>query len=412
MLHINPGAAPFALTADNKVPEAIRDTAYWDDNGDVLLVTKDGVALLLRMKLLLRYSETIRSLIGHIAGMPQDGLWTPILELECNAAELRTVVEYLQLQEQYVPLSIQTCTLSRQLLRMCRGIQPSIDSLARCAFSAYTLGIKVLDEAALTGLLTCTRDRLDAYANWDGFTEFRPPPVKPVHAVLAGRALPEPASSILSVAFVDLSAFGLEDETALYPQIDAANLRGPHDEDTIALLRERNAEFVDSLLKLSTNFGRRRSLAKIGRPCCNFEAFAADHTPDPHANHAAKGRFALSIIATLGAELEKARFLQAISKNAPAKVDRRLFEHDDKSRCSSCLAELHHGMMRLYGQWWEDVGQLLMGDSQGGRSSVWDDIRDSLSVPKTLVPPPGWLGGLRRFLCRIYGAVVDLQFRQ
>lgn len=100
MLHINPEAAPFALTADNKVPEAIRDTAYWDDNGDVLLVTKDGVALLLRMKLLLRYSETIRSLIGHIAGMPQDGLWTPILELECNAAELRAVMEYLQLQEQ------------------------------------------------------------------------------------------------------------------------------------------------------------------------------------------------------------------------------------------------------------------------------------------------------------------------
>jgi hypothetical protein len=106
MLYINPEAAPFALTADNKVPEAIRDTAYWDDSGDVLLITKDGVAVLLRMKLLLRYSETIRSLIGHIAGMPQDGLWTPILELECNAAELRAVLEYLLLQEQYVPLSI------------------------------------------------------------------------------------------------------------------------------------------------------------------------------------------------------------------------------------------------------------------------------------------------------------------
>lgn len=108
MLCINPGAAPFSLTADNKVPEAIRDTVHWDDSGDVLLVTKDGIALLLRMKLLIRHSETIRSLIGHIAEMPQDGLWTPILELECNAVELRAVLEYLLLQEQYVLLSIQT----------------------------------------------------------------------------------------------------------------------------------------------------------------------------------------------------------------------------------------------------------------------------------------------------------------
>jgi hypothetical protein len=108
MLCINPGAAPFAVTADNKVPEAIRDTVYWDDSGDVLLVTKDGIALLLRMKLLLRHSETIWSLIGHIAEVPQDDLWTPILELECNAVELRAVLEYLLLQEQYVQLSIRT----------------------------------------------------------------------------------------------------------------------------------------------------------------------------------------------------------------------------------------------------------------------------------------------------------------
>ena len=121
MLYINPEAAPFALTADNNVPESIRDTTYWDDSGDILLVTKDGIAVLLRMKLLLRYSETIRSLIGHIAGVPQDGLWTPILELECNAAELRTVLEYLLLQEQYVPLSIRSCPRSSQTLCKCAG---------------------------------------------------------------------------------------------------------------------------------------------------------------------------------------------------------------------------------------------------------------------------------------------------
>lgn len=107
MSHINPDAAPFALTPDNEVPKAIRDTTYWDDNGDVLLVTKDGIAFFLQMELLLRNSETVKSLLGHIAGMPQDGLWTPILELECSAIELRAVLEYLLLQR-YVPLSIPT----------------------------------------------------------------------------------------------------------------------------------------------------------------------------------------------------------------------------------------------------------------------------------------------------------------
>ena len=414
MLCINPGAAPFALTADNKVPEAIRDTLYWDDNGDVLLVTKDGKALLLRMKLLLRHSETIRSLIGHIAGVPQDDLWTPILELECNAAELRAVVEYLLLQEQYVPPSIQTWSLSRQPLRLCRGKQQhSIDSLARYAFSAYTLGIKTLDEVALTGLLTCARDRLDSYANWDGIAEFRPPPVKPVHAILAGRALPEPASSILSVAFLDLSIFGPEDDdAALYSSIGAPNLRGPNDDDTVALLRDRNAELVDSLLKLSTNFGRRRSLSITGRPCCNFKWFAAKHAPDPHANNAAKGHLALSIIGALGVELEKERSRQALAKNASEKADRRLFEREEGSGCSGCLAELHRGMKRLYCQWWEDMGRLLMGDPHGGRSSAWDDARHCLSVPKTPVLSQGWLGCLGRFLRRIYRAVVDMQYRQ
>jgi hypothetical protein len=105
MPYIKPDAAPFTLTPDNKVPKPIRDTAYWDDDGDVLLVTKDGIVFLLHMNLLLRYSETIKSLLGHVAGVPQDGLWTPVLELECSATELRTVLEYLLSREQYVLLS-------------------------------------------------------------------------------------------------------------------------------------------------------------------------------------------------------------------------------------------------------------------------------------------------------------------
>jgi len=238
--------------------------------------------------------------------------------------------------------------------------------------------------------------------------EFRPPPVKPVHAILAGRTLPEPASSILSVAFLDLSVF----ETALYPPIDAPNLGGRHDEDAIALLRERHAELVSSLLKLCTDFGRRRSLSKVGRPCCNFEAFVADHAPDSHTKDAVKGHFALSIIATLGSELEKARFRQALAENALKKTDRHTIGHDNKSGCSSCLAELHQEMRRLYGQWWEDVGRLLMGEPQGRHSSAWDDVRHILSVPKTRVLSQGWLERLGRFLRRVYCAVVYLQFRQ
>jgi len=291
---------------------------------------------------------------------------------------------------------------------MCRGKQSSIDSLARYAFSAYTLGIKTLDEAALTGLLTCARDRLDAYANWDGFAQFRPPPVKPVHAILAGRALPDPASFILSIAFLDLSVF----EAAHYPAIDAPNLRGPHDDDTIALLRERNAELTDSLLKLCTNFGRRRSLSKDGRPCCNFEAFASDHAPGPYTKDATKGHFALSIIATLGAKLEKARCRQALAKNPSEKPDRHHIGLDSISGCSDCLAELHQEMRRLYSEWWEDMGRLLMGEPKEGRSSSWDDVRHSLSDPIARVPSLGWVEKLRRFVCRVYRAVVYLQFRQ
>jgi hypothetical protein len=102
MLRINPNAVPFALTADNKVPEVMRDSTFWDDSGDVLLITKDKIAVLFRKALLLRYSEVVRSLLGHIAEQPQDDRWMPILELECNATELRAVLEYLLLQEQYV----------------------------------------------------------------------------------------------------------------------------------------------------------------------------------------------------------------------------------------------------------------------------------------------------------------------
>jgi hypothetical protein len=299
-------------------------------------------------------------------------------------------------------------------LRLCRGKQQhSIDSLARYAFSAYTFGIKTLDEAALTGLITWTRDRLHAYANWDGIANFDPPPVKPVHAILAGRALPEPASSILSVAFLDLSVFGPEDDDAtLYSSISAPNLQGPNDKDTIALLRDRNAELVDSLLKLSTNFSRRRTLSKTGRPCCNFEWFAAEHAPGPHANSAVKGHLALSIIGALGLELERARFRQALAKNTSEKADRYVFECNDSSGCPSCLAELHRVMRRLYCQWWEDMGRLLMGDPQGGCTSAWDDARHCLAVPERPVSSRRWLEDLGRFLRRMYDGVVDMQFRQ
>ena len=120
MININPQMAPFTLTTDNQVPEAIRDTVYWDDGGDVLLVTKDGMVVFLRMNMLIRYSETIRGLLGHIAGVPQEGLWTPILELQCSAAEIRAVLEYLRLKEQYVCVSLDATTV-RQPLHNAQG---------------------------------------------------------------------------------------------------------------------------------------------------------------------------------------------------------------------------------------------------------------------------------------------------
>jgi hypothetical protein len=290
-------------------------------------------------------------------------------------------------------------------MKLRRGTQPSIDSLARYAFSAHTLCIDVLDETALAGLLACMRDRLDTYAHWDGIAEFRPPPMKPDHAILASRTLPEPASSMLTVAFVDGSVFGF-DEAALHPQKDAPSFRRRHDGDTIALLRERNSELVDSLLKQSTNFGRRRSLSKAGRPCCNFEAFAADHTNDTRVDSATKGRSALSIIADLGAELEETRLRQALAMGGAIGSQEALLhpsEHD--SGCLSCLTELHQGMRRLYGLWWEDMGRLLIGEPKGGRSA-WDDVRSSLSVPQ-----PRWPKRLWCSLIGMYRTVVGLLFR-
>ncbi|KAH9042131.1 hypothetical protein EDB85DRAFT_1886127 [Lactarius pseudohatsudake] len=395
MLNINPQTAPFTLTPDNQVPEAIRDTEYWDDGGDVLLVTKDGTVVFLRMNTLIRHSETIRGLLNHIAGVPQEGLWTPILELQCSATELRAVLEYLRLQEQ--------------------GTQPSVDSLARYALSAYTLGIQALDDAALTGLLACARDRMDTYTDWEGITEIRPPPLNPEHAILASRALPEPASSILAITFIDLSVFA-PSKAALYPSSEALALRDPNDEDTIILLRERHSELVDSLLKLSRNFGRRRSLAKVGRPCCSFEAFAVDHTHNPHVNAAMKGRSALSIITAAGAALETARSREASAPKDFKQDDQHLSDYKghSSSPCSNCLTELHLEMMRLYNLWLEDMGRLLMGEPQTNRFSVWDNIRDRLRNSQT--PVLRTKSKLRqrigRFCRRMLHAVGELLFRR
>jgi len=244
------------------------------------------------------------------------------------------------------------------------------------------------------------RDRLDVYAHWDGTSKIGPPPVKPGHTILASRTLPEPASSMLSIAFLDGSVFGF-DEAALCPKIDAptAEFSRSHDEDTIALLRERNSEFVGSLVKLCTNFGRRRSLSKVGRPCCNFEAFAAyRYAPDTRVDAAVKGRSALSIIATLGAELEEARLRQDLAKRGSQEEGALLHpsEHDGDAGCLRCLEELHQGMRRLYGVWWEDMGRLLMGEPKCERSA-WDGVRDSLSVPQ-----PRWWERLWcwRWVCR------------
>ena len=256
------------------------------------------------------------------------------------------------------------------------------------------------------------RERLDVYAHWDGIAEFHPPPVRPDHTILASRSLPEPASSMLSVAFVDGSVFGF-DEAEDYPKIDAPapapGFSRSHDQDTIALLRERNSELVDSLLKLCTNFDERRSLSIAGRPCCNFVAFAAylaSNVPDTRVNSAAKGRSALSIIATLGAKLEEARLRQDLVKRGSHEALLHPSEHDGDAGCLDCLEELHRGMRRLYGVWWEDMGRLLMGEPKGG-PSAWDQVRDSL-----LVPQPTWWEKLWCLLVGTYFDAVGLLFRR
>ena len=104
MLRINPDVVSFALTVDNKVPLSNRDNIFWDESGDVLLITKDKIAVLFQKAPLLQYSEMARSTLGHIAGQPQHDRWMPILELGCNAVELGAVLEYIQSRKQYVLL--------------------------------------------------------------------------------------------------------------------------------------------------------------------------------------------------------------------------------------------------------------------------------------------------------------------
>jgi hypothetical protein len=224
---------------------------------------------------------------------------------------------------------------------------------------------------------------------------------------------------MLAVAFVDLSVFATaasaDDEAAFYYPSNAAALakfRGPNDSETVALLRERHSELVDSLLRLAKNFGRRRSLAQVGRPCCCFEDFAADRAPDLRVNPAIKGLSALSIITAVGAELEEAKSRKAPIQDASQQAGQQPPEHDDSLHCRSCLAELHQGMRRLYSLWWEDVGRLLMGEPQDGRSSVWDNVRSSLSAPQIPAPPIQWRRVLERFLHQIGRAFIGWRFLQ
>jgi hypothetical protein len=137
-----------------------------------------------------------------------------------------------------------------------------------------------------------------------------------------------------------------------------------------------------------------------------------DVNPPAAVNVMMKGRSALAIIATLGAELDKARREQALAKNEKDQAGRHPSGHDEKTGCLKCLNELHQGMKRLYDQWWEDLGHLLMGEPQGKRTSAWDEVRRSLSVPRTPVSSAGWRDRLRCFLCGLYRGVVGLLFRR
>lgn len=123
-LRINPDSVPFALTADNKVPLSNRDNIHWDESGDILLITKDEIAVLFQKALLLQYSETARSALGHTvtAKQPQDDdIWMPTFELACNATELGAVLEYLLSRKQYVLLT----TRSGRLINNPETSQPN-----------------------------------------------------------------------------------------------------------------------------------------------------------------------------------------------------------------------------------------------------------------------------------------------
>lgn len=106
MLRINPDTVPFALTADDKVPLSNRDDTFWDESGDVLLITEDKIAVVFGKTLLLQYSETARSALGHIENQPQHDIWMPKYEPACNIHYLRNILEYLLQEKQYVLLSV------------------------------------------------------------------------------------------------------------------------------------------------------------------------------------------------------------------------------------------------------------------------------------------------------------------
>lgn len=109
MLRINSCTVPFALTPDDEVPTSNRDDKFWDESGDVLLITTDKMAVLFQMTLLLKYSKTARSALGHIEKQLQYDIWIPIYEVACNAYYLNNVLEcLLVLEKQYALLSIQS----------------------------------------------------------------------------------------------------------------------------------------------------------------------------------------------------------------------------------------------------------------------------------------------------------------
>jgi hypothetical protein len=106
MLRINPHTVPFALTTDNKVPSPNRDDTFWDESGDVLLVTEDNIAVVFKMALLLQYSATARSALGHIENQTQNDIWMPKYEPACEIPYLKNVLLFLRQEKLYVLLSV------------------------------------------------------------------------------------------------------------------------------------------------------------------------------------------------------------------------------------------------------------------------------------------------------------------